>query len=188
MDVDAKLELFLNPDTRLTFFHQQVHIDDAWRVHKTQFADPFAGSTVGDEQARILDQNRILTYAQLESNADTRFFDHFTISLSHQQQDEQRFRKRADGRSDVQGFTVNSYGTWAQFDKNLEFTDVSYGLDCYRDEISSFRNDFNADGSFRGSRIQGPVGDDGTYDLFGAFIHLLPVGRRRRVSPPRRGY
>lgn len=182
-DIDAKLELFLNPDTRLTFFHQQVHIDDAWRVHKTQFAVPFAGSTVGDERARILDQNRALTYVQLEGNADLAFFDHYTVSLSHQQQDEQRFRKRTDGRSDVQGFTVDSYGTWAQFDKYLQVTDVSYGFDYYHDEISSFRNDFNADGSFKESKIQGPVGDDGVYDLFGAFIHTAtPVGDRFTVD------
>lgn len=178
-DMDAKLELFFNEDTRLTLFHQQVHIDDAWRVHKTQFAVPFAGSTVGDEQARVLDQTRLLTYARLEGSSESALFDHYTVSLSHQQQDEERFRKRVDGRADVQGFTVDSYGAWAQFDKNLEFTDVSYGFDYYYDGVRSFRNDFNADGSFNGSKIQGPVGDDGTYDLVGVFIHTAtPVGER----------
>ena len=182
-DVDGKLEWFLNEDTRLTLFHQQVHIDDAWRVHKTRFAVPFAGTTIGDEQARILDQSRMLTYVQLEGSADTALFDHYTVSLSHQQQDEQQFRKRADGRFDVQGFTVDTYGVWVQFDKNLEFTDVSYGVDYYHDEIGSFRNDFNADGSARGANIQGPVGDDGSYDLLGAFVHTAtPVGDRVTVD------
>lgn len=182
-DVDAKLEVFLDEDTRLTVFHQQVHIDDAWRVHKTQFAVPFAGTTIGDEQARILDQSRLLSYVQLEGNSDSALFDHYTFSLSHQQQDEERFRKRADGRVDVQGFTVDSYGAWAQFDKYLEFTDLSYGLSYYHDEISSFRNDFNADGSIRGAKIQGPVGDDGAYDLLGAFVNSsTPVGDRMTLD------
>ncbi len=182
-DVDGKLEWFLNEDTRLTLFHQQVHIDDAWRVHKTRFAVPFAGSTIGDERARILDQDRMLTYVQLEGNADTALFDHYTVSLSHQRQEEQRFRERADRRVDVQGFTVDTYGAWAQFDKNLGFTDVSYGIDFYHDEVGSFRNDFNADGSAGGANIQGPVGDDGSYDLLGVFVHTAtPVGDRLVVD------
>ena len=178
-DADAKLELFLDDETRLTLFHQQVHIDDASRVHKTKFAVPFAGTTVGDENARVLDQNRILSYAQLEGAADSPLFDHYVISLSHQQQEEERFRERSDGRVDIQGFTVNSYGAQVQFDKYLEFTDLSYGVDYYQDQISSFRNDFNADGSFKGAKIQGPVGDDGTYHLLGAFVNSsTPIGDR----------
>ena len=40
--------------------------------------------------------------------------------LDHQQQEEDRFRRRANGRFEEQGFTVDTYGVWAQFDKNLE--------------------------------------------------------------------
>lgn len=178
-DIDAKLEIFLNEDTRLTLFHQQVHLDDAWRVHKTQFAVPFAGSTVGDEQARILDQDRTLTYAQLEGASDSSLFDHYTLSLSHQRQEESQFRVRGNGRFDNQGFIVDSYGTWAQFDKYLGFTDLSYGVSYYHDKVDSFRDDFNADGTLRRSRIQGAVGDDASYDLLGTFLHsTTPIGDR----------
>lgn len=170
-DADAKLEVFLNEDTRLTLFHHQVHIDDAWRVHKTVFGVPFAGTAVGDEQVRVLDQSRMLSYIQLEGSSDSAFFDRYVLSLSHQQQDEERFRKRGDGRVDIQGVTVDSFGAWAQFDKYLGITDLSYGLSYYQDQVDSFRNDFNADGSFKGSRIQGPVGDDGTYHLLGLFVN-----------------
>lgn len=178
-DVDAKLELFLDETTRLTLFHQQSHIDDAWRVHKTIFAVPFAGTTIGDERARILDQTRILSYIQLDGESESALFDRYSFNLSHQQQDEERFRERIDGRVDIQGTTVDSYGTWAEFEKELEFTHLTYGVDYYHDEISSFRNDFNADGSFKGSGIQGPVGDDGSYDLLGAFLNSsTPLGDR----------
>lgn len=182
-DVDGKLELFLNDDTRLTLFHQQVHIDDAWRVHKTQFAKSFAGTAIGDEQARILDQSRILSYIQIDGSADNALFDHYTASISHQQHDEERYRKRSDGRYEYQGFTLDSYGAWAQFDKYTGHTDLSYGLSYYQDEVGSFRNDYNADGSFKGSKIQGPVGDDATYQLLGVFLNSsTPVGDRTNLD------
>ncbi len=182
-DIDAKLELFLDEDTRLTFFHQQVHIDDAWRVHKTQFSKSFAGTTVGDERARIIDQSRVLTYVQLEGASDSRFFDHYLLSVSHQQQDEERFRKRADGRFENQGSTIDSYGAFAQFDKFLGNTDLSYGLSYYFDDVDSFRNDFSADGTFNRARIQGPVGDDSNYHLFGTFVNTsTPLGERLNIN------
>lgn len=178
-DVDAKFELWLNEDTRLTFFHQQVHINDAWRVHKTRFGRSFAGTTIGDENARILDQNRILSYVQLDSAAAGPFYDHLTLSLSHQQQDEERFRERKDRRVDIQGFTLDSYGVWSQFDKALDWTQLTYGFSYYQDRVDSFRNDFNADGSFKGSKIQGPLGDDGVYHLASGFFNTsTPLGNR----------
>ncbi len=171
-DVDAKLELFLNEDTRLTFFHQQVHLDDAWRVHKTQFGRSWAGTTVGSDQSRVLDQHRVLSYVSLEGDSySTPWFDHYQLTVSHQRQDEEQSRVRSDGRLDIQGFTVNTIGTNFQFDKYLDKTDLTYGISYYHDQIESFRDDFNADGSFNRSRIQGAVGDDGSYDLFGAFIN-----------------
>ena len=178
-DVDGKFELFLNPDTRLTVFHQQVHIDDAWRVHKTRFAKSWRGAAVGDENARILDQTRMLSYVQLDSAASSPFFDHYTLSLSHQRHGEERFRERSDHRTDIQGFELDSYGLWAQFDRELEFTSLTYGASYYQDRLDSFRSDFNADGSLKARRIQGPVGDDGVYHLVGAYLNsVTPVGER----------
>ena len=63
-DIDGKLEVLLNEDARLTVFHQQVHIDDAWRVHKTKFGKSWAGTAVGNENKRILDQHRALSYSR----------------------------------------------------------------------------------------------------------------------------
>ncbi|MEM0967983.1 MAG: TonB-dependent receptor plug domain-containing protein, partial [Verrucomicrobiota bacterium] len=178
-DVDGKLEIVLNSDTRLTFFHQQVHLDDAWRVHKTAFAKSFAGSAIGDERARILDQNRLLSYVQLDGNSSSPFFEHYVLSFSHQRHGEQQFRQRADGRADVQGFDLDSYGAWAQFQKPIGTTELLYGLEYYQDRIDSFRDDFNADGSFRQSRIQGPVGDDGVYHLASGYFNTSsPIGDR----------
>ena len=178
-DFDAKLEIFLNQDTRLTLFHQQVDVDNAWRTHKTVFGKTWRGTTVGDERARILDQNRMLSYIQLEGEASNAFFDHYIVSLSRQKQDEDRYRERADGRIDSQGFDITSYGAWAQFDRELEITHITYGASYYQDQSDSYRNDYNADGSFKGRSIQGPIGDDGTYHLLGAFVNTAtPIGER----------
>jgi len=178
-DADAKLELFLNDTTRLTLFHQQVHVNDAWRVHKTRFGRSFAGTTIGNERARILDQDRMLSYIQLTGESTTSLFDTYTLSLSHQQQEERRFRERSDGRVDIQGFDLSTCGVWLQLDKTLGWTDLTYGASYYQDRVDSFRDDFNADGSFKGSKLQGPLGDDGTYHLAGAFLNSsTPVGDR----------
>lgn len=182
-DADAKLEIFLNEDTLLTLFHQQVALDGAWRVHKTQFAKSFVGSEFGSERQRILDQHRMLSYLQLEGSADTPFFENYTVSLSHQLHDEERFRERGDGRIDVQGFKLDSYGAWAQFERPFSFTDLVYGACYYHDRIDSFRNDFNTDGSFRRAKIQGPVGDDGIYHLGSTFFNTsTPVGDKLTVD------
>lgn len=182
-DVDGKLEIFLIEDTRLTLFHHQVHIDDAWRVHKTRFGRSFSGTSIGDEQARILDQARILSYARLDGEADHPLFDQYTFNLSHQQHDEERFRKRANGRFEVQGFTLDSYGASVQFDRYLDFTDLTYGGSYYFDTAASFRHDYNIDGSFRGARIQGPIGDEADYHLVAGFINTsTPINDRTTID------
>lgn len=182
-DFDARLEVFLNEDTRLTLFHQQVKIDDAWRTHKTVYGKSWRGTSVGNERSRILDQDRMLSYLQLEGEADSPLFDHYTVSLSRQRQGEQQHRERSDGRLDVQGADITSYGAWAQFDRDLEFTHITYGASYYQDRADSFRDDYNADGSFKGRKIQGPIGDDVRYHLADAFANTsTPIGERLTVD------
>lgn len=182
-DADGKLELFPNEDTRLTLFHHQVHIDDAWRTHSTVYSKSFAGTAAGDERARILDQSRVLSYLQLDGLAANPFFDRYTLNLSHQQHDEEQYRQRSNGRSDVQGFTLDSYGAFANFGRELPFTHLLYGASYYQDQVDSFRADYNADGSFRSRSIQGPVGDDGDYHLASAYFNTSsPLGDRLVVD------
>ena len=152
-------------------FHQQVHVNDAWRVHKTDSAVSWRGTTVGNERSRILDQDRWLTYLQIEGPSGSRAFDRYHLSLSHQRQSEERHRVRSDGRLDIQGFDIDSYGAWLQLEKAVEGIDLTYGASYYQDRGETFRDDFNADGTFRGSRIQGPFGDDARYHLASAFLN-----------------
>ena len=178
-DFDTRYEHQLDADTQLTLFHHQVRISDAWRVHKTLHGKSWAGSSVGNEQARILDQDRALSYAQLRGVSSSTFFDAYTLSASLQRHQEERYRKRSDGRVDIQGFDLHSYGLWAQFEKPAGNSQVVYGASYYQDKVGSYRNGWNDDGSFRGSQIQGALGDDGTYHLFGAFFNThTPLGER----------
>ncbi|MCB1236537.1 MAG: TonB-dependent receptor, partial [Verrucomicrobiae bacterium] len=128
-------------------------------------------------------QSRMLSYIQLDGAADTALFDHYLVSLSHQRHDEERYRKRSDGRVDIQGFELDSFGASVQLDKALDWTDVVYGASYYQDRVDSFRDDYNADGSFKGSKIQGPVGDDGVWHLADVFVNTsTPVGERLTVD------
>ena len=170
-DFDAKYEYYIDPDTQLTLFHNRVHVEDAWRVHKTIHAKSWAGSSVGNEQARILDQDRMLSYIQLRGASTSTYFDAYTLSASLHQHGEERYRKRSDGRTDIQGFELDSYGLWAQFEKDNGNSKTVYGASYYLDRADSYRNDWNADGSFKENKIQGALGDDGTYHLLGAFFN-----------------
>ena len=173
-DFDAKLEYFLDATTRLTLFHQQVRIDDAWRVHKTIHGLSWAGTSVGNELARILDQDRTLSYIQLAGASHGSLFDTYTFSLSHQAHGEQRYRERiknSQNRVDIQGFELDSIGVWAQFRKSFANSEAVYGASYYQDQVDSYKDEYR-DGVFHSSAIQGPLGDDGTHDLFGIFFNV----------------
>ncbi len=170
-DIDAKFEWFLADDTWLTLAHQQVHQNDAMRTHRTRFAKSFEGSTIGDEQRRSLDQDRYLTYLQLTGTADG-VVDSYTVSLSHHRQEEEqdRIRRIGDGRQDISGFTVDTYGAWVELHSDSPVGALTYGASYYNDQVDSFQNNFDADGGLRGRDIQGPVADDSTYHLADAFL------------------
>lgn len=170
-DLDIKSEVFLNEDTRLTFLHQQIHLNDAWRTHSTIFGVPFRGSTIGDDQRRSLDQDRYLTYVQLEGTPGGAI-DHYLFSVNHQRQSEEQFRLRsiADGRSEIQGFDVDTYGLLAQFSSDTDLGYLTYGASYYLDTVASFRNNFAANGAFTAASIQGPVPDNSRYHLADVFL------------------
>lgn len=183
MDFDAKLELFLNRDTKLTFFHQNVNIDDAWRTHSTIFSQPWPGIAPGTDLRRILDQGRYLSYVKLEGDAVAPFYDHYSLTLSHHRQNETEHRVRSNGRLDDLGYNLDSYGASADFEWETSWTDVSYGFDYYNDRADSFRYDFNANGTPRPPRIQGPIGDDAIYHLAGMYLNTdTPLNERTNLE------
>jgi len=183
-DADFKLEYSLDDDRRLTFGHQQLDQDDAWRTHSTTYAQPFRGSSSGSDQIRSLDQNRELTYLQYHSAGRDGRVSEWHGSLSWQEQGERRLRLRGNGRTDRQGFDVATLGLSLQGQTLAERGQWVYGMENYRDSVDSVRRDFNADGSLRSISIQGPVADDASYDLLGLYAERqLPLGTRWEIIP-----
>lgn len=178
-DGDVKLELALAGDATLTLAHQQVAVEDAWRTHKTVFAKSWHGTDVGNDKVRSLDQDRRLTYLQLRDRDVAPAIDRLTVSLSWQVQKEQQTRVKSSDELRRSGFDVGSFGLWLQGESDTPLGYWSYGASWYRDNVDSFEQRFNPDGSLKSIKIQGNVADDSTYDLAGLFVQDdLPLGER----------
>jgi hemoglobin/transferrin/lactoferrin receptor protein len=165
-DIDAKAEFWLDDAMKLTLAHQQVHQDDVWRTHRTIYGVPWEGSSIGTDKRHVFFQDRLLTYARLEGTPGGAI-DSWQFTLSHHRQDEDRERIRSNDLLDLEGVDVDTYGATLQFISKTGAGKFTYGLDYYQDRINSFHDDYNAAGVYTGSGIQGPVGDDGKYHLFG---------------------
>jgi len=167
-DMDARAEFWVEPDLKFTLAHQQVHQDDVWRTHRTIYGVPWEGTTVGNDKVHSFDQDRVLTYARLEGTPGGAV-DSWSFTLSHHKQSEDRERVRSNNRRDLEGFDVDTLGADLKFTSKAGSSTFTYGLDYYHDNVNSYHHDYNAAGNYTGSAIQGPVGDDGEYHLFGAY-------------------
>lgn len=155
---------------RLVLAHQRVEIDDAWRTHSTLFGRSWQGTAVGTDQERSLDQRRELSYVQYHGSGG-RFADGFSASLSYQDQSEDEFRIRRNGARELQGFDVGTLGLWTRWTAEGRRSGTwTWGLEAYRDEVDSFGVQLDAAGNVLRREIQGPVGDDARYDLWGLYV------------------
>lgn len=177
-DADIQLTWDIAANRTIRAALQYVDQDDAWRVHRTVYGKSWRGTTTGNEQRRSLDQQRMLAYTQFHAiDLEPLGGGDFALSLSLHQQNEARVRIRSDGRLDVQGIDVSTFGFFGKVDVPTKFGDWTAGIDYYRDYVDSFRKDFNADGSLNSVRIQGPIADDATYTIADAYVQL-----RKEVS------
>jgi len=160
-DADLKLEYFLDPDTRLVVMHQRVRQNNVPRTHRTVFAESFDGTTIGSDLRRDLDQERSLTYVRFDADRLEGPVDGMEVTLSWQEQHETRDRIRGSGVRQMQGFDVGTFGATAQFESATPIGELTYGVEYYHDHVNSF-SDTNP--------IQGPVADEASYDLLGAYV------------------
>lgn len=160
-DADLKLEKFVDDKTRFVVAYQHVKQNNVPRTHRTIFAVPFAGTTVGSDLRHDLNQERQLAYAQLHGDDLDGPFDRYSLSLSWQEQSESRDRIRGSMAQDGQGLDVGTLGLFANFSTDTTIGRLTYGGDFYHDEVDSFSTT---------NPIQGPVGDEATYDLLGLFV------------------
>lgn len=170
---DAKLEHFLGENARLVLAYQQMEQNNVPRTHRTTVAKSFHGTTVGTELEHDFDQERMLLYAQLHAEELGGAIDEVHGSLSWHEQDETRDRLRTGDRRDRQGVDVGTLGTWLQLGSAVGAARLTYGVEYYHDDVSSFSTD---------NPVQGPVADDATYDLLGAYLQVaLSAGERWEV-------
>jgi hemoglobin/transferrin/lactoferrin receptor protein len=159
--LDAKLIYEMNSRLTLTAAHSQVHQDEVPRTHRTIYSQSYAGTTVGTELRRDLDQDRMLTYVRVEANQD-REWENWAFTLFHHRQEEERDRLRTRDRQDLQGVEVNTLGFSLVGNlSTTRFGAFTAGADWAHDKVDSWSSR---------NPIQGPVADDSSYDWAGVFL------------------
>ena len=150
---------------RLILAHQRVEIDDAWRTHSTDAARSFRETSIGSDRERSRDQRRALSYVQYHGSGG------FSASLSYHEQSEDEFRIRRNGARELQGFDVGTLGLWARWTAASRRAGAwSLGIESYRDEVDSSAVQLDDSGAVLRREVQGPVGDDARYDLWGVYV------------------
>ena len=138
LNIDLKWLTRLSDTSHFSAAYLKTRQFDVPRTHKTQSAISFAGSSIGSELIRDQDQNRELLYLKLDSTDKNTWSDHMQITLSYQNQSEERFRLRSRGRTDKQGLDVATLGVNLNIAKQLDFNQLVYGFEYYHDQVDSF--------------------------------------------------
>lgn len=179
-DADARVDWKLNDCSRLTYGHQTVDLDDAWRTHATIYGISWDGTAVGTDRDRILDQFRNLDYLRYAATGLEGAVEELEATLSYHVQNEQESRLRSDLRRESQATDVGTLGFQLQAASPSRVGRWTYGTEYYHDWVDSSYRRYAADGSLQLTRRQGPVADDSGYDLLGAYAqNHLPFARDR---------
>lgn len=175
-DLDAKVEYFVAPNSRLVYGHQSVRLDEAWRTHATTYGLLWSGTTRGTDRQRVFDQARDLDYLQYHAEKLQGFAEEVHLSLSQHYQGELEDRVRANANRELQSVDVRTFGASLQLQSPSKVGRWIYGTEYYRDWVDSTYRGFNPSGQLTTMRWQGPVADDAGYDLVGAFVeNHLPL-------------
>lgn len=181
---DMRLDVALDANWTLTAVHQQLRQNDAWRTHQTREGVSWHGTTVGTDVKRAYDQERTLSYVRLEGEKLENlagFIDAASLTVSLQSADEyeHRIRRPADNRVDYTQVELRTLGLDLQLQSDTSIGRFIYGVDYYRDWLSSGSQRYRLNGTLHSQGVQGPVGDDSTYDLLGAFLNYeVDLGSR----------
>ena len=190
-DYDLRMDVAVSSTATLTLAHQSVKQDDIWRSHRTVYFEPWHGTTLGSpDLARIYDQQRTLSYLRLAEQEGVGAVRSYSLTFSFQQADEDFNRTRLSGantRTETDRTEVDTFGAVLAMESEVGGGTLVYGLDYYQDGVDSSRRDVRTDpgGNVVSDTfaVQGPVGDNSRYDLFGAYIqHRMPVGEQVEVT------
>ena len=176
-DADLRFDWHVNRNWTATVAWQHVDQSDAPRTEQTVNAVPFRGTAVGSELQRDFDQKRDLVYARLAFEAcGCAPFRRGHVTLSWHDHHEERDRIRTGGRRDFSGFDLEQLGVQVQLESSLRWGSLVYGAEWYHDELDSWKRNY-LNGVYTGDDVQGPMGDDGSYDVAAIYAeHQLPLG------------
>jgi hemoglobin/transferrin/lactoferrin receptor protein len=177
--LDAALTHPLGAHARLSLLAQDFSQDDAWRTHATVFGSTWQGVRPGSDLQRSLDQHRRLYAAQLHADRLPGAIARLHAGLSQQSQREDQFRLRGDRRREDTGFDVDTFGAFLHAQSPSPLGRWVYGGEFYRDRVDSYSVRYRADGGLSQIDLQGPVGDDASYDLLGGYVE----NRLPRLGP-----
>ena len=171
---DARLDAQLSDAWRLTLLHQALIQDDVPRTHSTVFSRPFAGTAIGTDWRRTKDHERRLSYVKLSGRGlSAILFDTAEIALSRQPRRESEVRIRDGGLRADQSFESDLWAFNSVFGKDWAARSIAYGLDYSVEAVESDRTDSDPATGLSTNRIQGPVGDDATYEQIGVFTNVI---------------
>ncbi len=183
LNYDFKLRLRLSEDRELTFAYQNVAQDDIWRTHRTPYGISYHGTSIGNEQRHLFDQNRQLAYARYLDTTATPLYDQLTATVYWQNQSEDKDVLKKDGAHTTDGFDIDTVGALSELQKDTGFGLLVSGLEWVHDAVDTYRTTYSAE-STPTQAIQGPVGDDATVDTVAAFVeHRTPLGTRWTATP-----
>ena len=167
-DGDLRLDFREDDGSVWSIGFQHVDQDDVPRTHVTVDGLEWHGTSRGDELQRDLSQNRDLVYLRHRREIGSALADAIELTGSWQRQRETQHRRRDPVKTDFQGADVATLGLQAQAEKDSAYGFLTYGVEYWHDDVTSFRDDYES-GRLVLRRIQGPVADDASYDLLGFY-------------------
>jgi hemoglobin/transferrin/lactoferrin receptor protein len=185
---DARFDWAISPQTTLTVVHQDLEQDAVSRWHSTINNPGWTHgnhvTTPGTFLGRDYDQDRSLSYIRLAHTDDSAsaLVRRITATLSYQESSEKELQTRTLVDRRLQYYEVDTLGFDLEMESQVADGSLIYGLDYYRDSVDSTASrDTGAGFVFQQSNR--PVGDDSTYELFGAYAqYIRPVGESFEIT------
>ena len=185
---DARFDWAISPQTTLTVVHQDLEQDAVSRWHSTISNPGWTHgnhvTTPGTFLGRDIEQDRSLSYIRLahvddSASAPVR---RITATLSYQESSERELQTRTLVDRRLQFYEVDTLGFDLEMESPVADGSLVYGLDYYRDSVDSTASrDTGAGFAFQQSNR--PVGDDSTYELFGAYAqYIRPIGESFEIT------
>ena len=190
--IDARFDWTISPQTTLTVAHQDLEQDGVSRWHSTINNPGWTHgnhvTTPGTFLARDYDQDRALSYIRLAHTDDSASAPvrRITATLSYQDSSERELQTRTLVDRRLQYYEVDTLGFDLELESPVADGSLVYGLDYYHDSVDSTASRDTTNNNlddFVFQQSNRPIGDDSTYELFGAYAqYIRPIGESFEIT------